>query len=61
MIQAPMVILRLPDYNIGVGRFRIFFFVGAGGGQGLEYCGGAGARRAEFPVGTSRRNDVDAT
>ena len=54
MIQAPMVILRLPDYNIGVGRFRIFFFCGGGGGggQGLEYWGVAGARRAEFPVGT---------
>ena len=43
MIQAPMVILRLPDYNIGVGRFRIFFFWGGGGGgQGLEYWGGGG-------------------
>ena len=35
---------------IGVGRFRIL------GGQGLEYWG-----KGEFPAGTWRRNDVDAT
>ena len=39
---------------IGVGRFRIL------GGQGLEYWGGAKGG-AKFPVGTWRRNDVDAT
>ena len=40
--------------HIGVGRFRIL------GGQGLEYWGG-GQGGAQFPAGTCRRNDVDAT
>ena len=43
---------------IGVGRFRILGG-GGGGGQGLEYWGGQ--EGAKFPVGTWRRNDVDAT
>ena len=41
--------------NIGVGRFRIL-----GGGQGLEFWEGQGGG-GKFPVGTGRRNDVDAT
>ena len=45
---------------IGKGRFRIL-----GGGQGLEYCGGEGGGggrgRGNFPAGTWRCNDVDAT
>ena len=62
-ISTPVVEkLRASYLCIGVGRFRI---LGGGGGQGLEYWGGArgpNSQQAHDVVMTSmRRNDVAST
>ena len=43
------------SWPMSVGRFRIL------GRKGLEYWGGGQVGGGEFPAGTRRRNDVDAT
>ena len=56
-LKMTLVIGMSNHYTIGVGRLRIL-----GGGQGLEYWGGGGARGAKLPVLTSmRRNYVAST
>ena len=54
MYNTVKPVLVATSINIGVGRFRIL------GGPRFRILGGPRGG-AEFPAGTCRRNDVDAT